>query len=90
MSNRLFLLVLFLGALVLGLFWFSGVIENLEKNAYAAGKAECEAEQSKKNVIITNQQKEVENVQERKKAIIWSQANADRTELLRRMHSGQL
>ncbi len=63
MINRLFLLVIILGALGLGLFWLSGVIDERADAAYAAGKAECKAEYNqvtiKTNSEITAKTQEI-------------------------------
>lgn len=85
MKKYLFLLAAFLGALGIGLFWFGGFIENLKETSHAAGKAQCEAEQAKKVVAITDKEKEVQNVQIRKEAIVWSRPNSRLPALIKRM-----
>lgn len=85
MKRYLFFLAAFLCALGIGLFWFNGFIANLQKTSYAAGKAECEAKQAKKVVAITDKAKEVQNVQTRKAAIVWSQPNSRLSQLIERM-----
>lgn len=85
MKKYLFLLAAFLGALGIGLFWLSGFIENIKEASHAAGKAECEAEQAKKVVAITDKEKEVQNVQSRKAAIVWGRPNSRLSGLIKRM-----
>lgn len=77
MKKELFALVAFLGALGIGLFWFNGFIENRAKEARATGFAQCEAENAKKEVVEAKKEKEVQNVKEYKKAVIWAERAID-------------
>lgn len=90
MKKELFVLVAFLGALGIGLFWFNGFIENRAKEARATGFAQCEAENAKKEVVEAKKEKVVQNEKNIKKAVIYSKPNANRDELLKLMHNNQL
>lgn len=90
MKKSVFALVAFLGALGLGLFWFNGFVENRVEGARVTGFAQCEAEYAKKAVVEAKKEKEVQNVKEYKKAVIYSKPNANRDELLKLMHNNQL
>ena len=85
MKRYLFFLAAFLGALGIGLFWLKGFVENLKETSHAAGYAECEVKQAKKIVVVTNKEKEAQNVQDRKMAIVWSRPNSRLRKLIKRM-----
>ena len=80
-----FLLAAFLGAVALGLFWLSGIVDSHAEAARAAGKAECEAEQAEKIMKQTEKKIEVQNVQNRKMAVVWSRPGSRLGELIKRM-----
>lgn len=90
MKKGLFALVAFLGALGIGLFWLSGFIENRAKEARKAGFAQCEAEFAKKEAVEAKKEKEVQNENNIKKAVIYSKPNLNREQLLKLMHNNQL
>lgn len=85
MKKYIVLLVAFLGALELLLFWVSGIIDERAKAAHAAGMAECKAEQSQMVVNEFNKRQEVQNVQTRKTVIVWSRPNSHLNQLIKRM-----
>lgn len=85
MEKRLFMLAAFLGALGMFLFWFSGVIENIENSAIARGKAECRADYEAKYAkaaIIKEEKKQNVDIQ---KAKIRARPNSRLPELIKRM-----
>lgn len=77
MKKELFVLVAFLGALGIGLFWFNGFIENRAKEARATGFAQCEAENAKKEVCLINSKLESVKNENIKKAVIWAERAID-------------
>lgn len=87
MRKGLFLLASFLGALGIGLFWFSGFIENLKETSLQAGKAECRAEYLQNQIKKSENNLEVKNVQIRKEAVIWARPNPDWGVFIERMRT---
>lgn len=77
MKKGVFVLVAFLGALGIGLFWFDGFVENRAEEARKAGFAQCEAENAKKEVVEAKKEKEVQNENNIKKAVIWAERAID-------------
>lgn len=58
--------------------------------ARAEGKAQCEAEIAKHEIIKLNQAKEKQRNEEVKKAAVWASPNLDDDDILRLFDKGQL
>lgn len=87
MKKYVFFLAAFLCALGIGLFWFGGFIENLTETSHAAGKAECEVAFMKSQVKQSEIKQEVQIVQTRKEAVVWSRPNSRLPKLIERMRT---
>lgn len=70
--------------------WLDWQIDKRVATARLEGKAECEAEFARNEVKKIEREKAVQNEKNFKKAVIWSESNANRNELLRLMHNNQL
>lgn len=90
MTKGLFVLAAFLGALGIGLFWFDGFIKDRVDDARKAGFAKCEAELAKKEIVVNEKAKEVQNEKERKKAVVWAERAIDDDDTQRLYDSGIL
>lgn len=90
-------LILWLGRVGLGvlvisliLFWLDLQTEKRVTAARLEGKAQCAAEFARNEVKKIEREKAVQNERNFKKAVIWSEPNANRNELLKLMYNSQL